>query len=49
MDARELGFEVVVPIDLTRAIDSSLGHLSNALDDMVEKRVHFTKSEEIVT
>ena len=49
LDGRELGFEIVVPIDLTRAIDSPAGHLSTALDNMIEKKVQFTKSEQIVS
>jgi nicotinamidase/pyrazinamidase len=48
-DGSDLGFDVVVPIDLTRAIDSPAGHLSEALDVMVEKQVQFIKSASIIT
>ena len=47
-DGRDLGFEVVLPIDLTRAIDSPPGHLSKALDVMVEKQVQFVRSSDIL-
>ena len=49
IDGIDLGFEVVVPVDLTKAIDSPPGHLSNALDTMVKKGVQFTRSENIIT
>ena len=49
MDGRDLGFEAVVVIDLTKAIDSPPGHLSNALSNMIEKGVQFTRSENIMT
>jgi len=49
IDGRDLGFEVVVPIDLTKAIDSPPGHLLNALSLMRERRVQFIKSENILT
>lgn len=48
-DGRDLGFEVVVTIDLTRAIDSPPGHLSNALNTMIQKGAQFTRSENIMT
>jgi len=48
IDGRELGYDVVVPIDLTRAIDSPPGHLSNALKTMAEKKVQFVKSQDII-
>ena len=48
-DGKDLGFEVVVPIDLTKAIDSPLGHLSEALDIMVEKQIQFVRSTDIIT
>jgi nicotinamidase/pyrazinamidase len=48
VDGRDLGFEIVVPIDLTKAIDSPPGQLPNALDIMVKKKVRFTKSSDIV-
>jgi len=48
-DGKDLGFEVVVPIDLTKAIDAPRGHLSEALDTMVEKQVQFIRSTGIVT
>ena len=48
-DGRDLGFEVVVAVDLTKAIDSPPGHLSEALDIMAEKRVQFIKSADIMT
>lgn len=47
LDGRDLGFEVVIPIDLTRAIDSPPGRLSKALDSMAERGVRFTRSERI--
>ena len=48
MDGRELGFDVVAIIDLTRAIDSPSGHLSNALKNMTSKGVQFVKSHDIL-
>ena len=48
-DGRGLGFEVVVPIDVTRAIDSPPGHLSEALEVMVKKRVQFVRSTHMMT
>ena len=48
IDGIELGYDVVVPIDLTRAIDSPPNHLSNALKNMVQKKVQFVKSQHII-
>ena len=48
IDGRDLGFDVVIPIDLTKAINSPAGHLSNALDTMVRGKVQFTKTDSIV-
>jgi len=48
LDGRDLGFEVVVPIDLSRAIDSPPGRLSDALKTMAERQVQFARSTEIV-
>jgi len=48
-DGKDLGFDVVVPIDLTRAIGSPPGQLSEALDVMTEKQVQFIKSAHIIT
>ena len=45
IDGWSLGFEVVVPVDLAKAIDSPPGHLSDALDLMAERGVRFTRSE----
>ena len=47
-DGRNLGFEIVVPIDLSKAINSPPGHLSNALDTMVKMGVKFIRSKDIV-
>ena len=47
-DGRDLGFEVVVLIDLTKAIDSPPGRLSEALDRMVGRNVQFVRSTEIL-
>jgi len=47
MDGKNLGFDVIVPLDLTKAIDWPLKHLSEALDVMVENRVQFIKSSDI--
>jgi nicotinamidase/pyrazinamidase len=47
-DGVKLGFEVVIPIDLSKAIDSPPGHLSDALNFMTSRGVIFTKSEDIV-
>jgi nicotinamidase/pyrazinamidase len=49
VDGRDLGFEVVVPIDLTRAIDSPSGRLSETLEIMAKRQVQFTKSTDIFT
>jgi len=46
-DGRNLGFEIVIPVDLSKAIGSPKDHLSNALDLMVKKGVRFVKSENI--
>jgi len=46
-DGRDLGFEIVVPIDLSKGIDSPPGHLAEALDIMTERAVQFTRSENI--
>jgi nicotinamidase/pyrazinamidase len=48
MDGAKLGFDVIVPIDLTKAIDSPLGHLSSALKTMSENGVQFVKSQDLV-
>jgi len=48
VDGINLGFEIVVPIDLSRAINSPPSHLSNALDEMVEKGVQFVLSKDTV-
>jgi len=47
-NGRDLGFEIVIPIDLSKAIGSPKDHLSNALDFMVKKGVRFVNSENIV-
>lgn len=47
IDGRNLNFEVVIPIDLSIAIDSPPGHLSKALNHMVEKEVFFIHSQNI--
>jgi nicotinamidase/pyrazinamidase len=49
VDGRDLGFDVVVPIDLTRAIDSPPGRLSGILEIMVRRQVEFVRSTDIVT
>lgn len=49
IDGVDLGFEVVVPIDLTKAIDSPPGHLSNALETMTRRQVQFVRSADIAT
>jgi nicotinamidase/pyrazinamidase len=47
VDGRDLGFDVVVPIDLTRAIDSPPGRLSETLGIMVDRQVKFVESTNI--
>jgi len=47
LDGEDLEFQVVVPIDLTRPIDSPPGHLSEALNSMLRKGVQFTRSTEV--
>lgn len=47
IDGRNLGFEIVVLVDLSKAINSPPGHLSNALKQMVEIGVNFVKSENV--
>lgn len=49
VDGRNLGLDIVVPIDLTRAIDSPPRHLSEALGTMVKQGVLFVKSDDIIT
>jgi len=48
-DGRDLGFDIVVPVDLTKAIDSPPSHLSDALSIMVKKQVQFVRSKDVVT
>ncbi len=48
IDGRNSGFEIVVLIDLSKAIDSPPGHLSEALEHMIKIGVDFIKSEDIV-
>jgi len=48
IDGIGMGFNVVVPIDLSRAVDAPPGRLSEALDLMVERVVRFVKSSNIV-
>jgi len=48
-DGRDLGFDIVVLLDLTKAIDSPPGHLSDALSIMVKKQVQFARSKDVVT
>lgn len=47
MDARSLGLEVIVPINLTRPVNHPPERLSHALELMVQRGVHFTKSEAV--
>jgi nicotinamidase/pyrazinamidase len=47
LDARALGLEVIVPIDLTRPVNFPPEQLSHALELMVQRGVQFTKSEAI--
>jgi nicotinamidase/pyrazinamidase len=47
-DGRDLGFDVVVVIDLTKAIDSPPGRLSEALRTMTDRDIQFVKSTEIL-
>ena len=47
IDGRNLGFEIVVLVDLSKAINSPPGHLSSALKQMVEIGVNFVKSENV--
>jgi nicotinamidase/pyrazinamidase len=49
VDGRDLGFDVVVPIDLARAIDSPPGRLSGTLEIMVDRQVEFVRSTDILT
>jgi len=49
VDGRNLGFDVVVPVDLTRAIDSPPGRLSETLDIMAKRGVEFVRSADITT
>jgi len=48
LDGVDLGFEVVVLIGLSKAIDSPSERLSEALDSMTKRQVQFTRSIEIV-
>jgi len=49
VDGRDLGFDVVVPVDLAKAIDSPPGRLSETLEIMVDRQVEFVTSTDIVT
>jgi nicotinamidase/pyrazinamidase len=44
IDARNLGFDVYVIVDLTKGIDDPEGNISRALEDMKNKGVKFVKS-----
>lgn len=46
-DGKDLGFDVVVLVDLTKAIDWPPGRLSDALSTMVKSKVRFVKSSEV--
>jgi nicotinamidase/pyrazinamidase len=48
LDGVDLEFKVVVLIDLSKAINSPSGRLSEALDSMTKRHVQFTRSTEIV-
>ena len=48
-DGRDLGFDVVVIVDLSKPIDSPPGHLSEALGIMTEKGVQFVRSEDVIS
>ena len=49
IDGKNLGFDVVVPLDLTKAIDWPPNHFSDALSVMVENGVQFIRSSNIRT
>jgi len=46
-DGEDLGFDVVVFVDLTRAIDWPPGRLSDALNVMTKRQVRFIRSSEV--
>jgi nicotinamidase/pyrazinamidase len=48
IDGKNLGFEITVLIDLSKAISSPPGHLSSALKQMVEEGVKFVKSDDVI-
>ncbi|TFG04280.1 MAG: bifunctional nicotinamidase/pyrazinamidase [Promethearchaeota archaeon] len=45
MDGVEFGFEVVLIVDLSKGIDNPPGNISNALKDMKDKGIKFTKKD----
>jgi nicotinamidase/pyrazinamidase len=47
IDGVNLGFKIVVLIDLSKAINSPTGHLSKVLKQMVEMGVNFVKSDDV--
>ena len=49
IDGKNLGFDVVVPIDLTKAIDWPPHHLSDSLGTMVKNGIQFIRSSNIRT
>ena len=46
-DGKDLGFDVIVLVDLTKAIDWPSGRLSDALNAMVKRQVQFIRSSEV--
>ncbi len=48
MDGKEMGFEVFVIMDLTRAVDSPVGHKDTTLNQMKDAGIEFIESKTLL-
>jgi nicotinamidase/pyrazinamidase len=48
MDGRDLQFQVIVVVDLTKPVNSPPNHLSQALTDMTEHHIQFINSQNML-
>ena len=47
-DGKNMGFETIVPIDLSKPVNSPKDHLSNTLNHMMKMEIKFVRSEDII-
>ncbi len=47
IDGKNLGFDIIVVLDLSKAVDEPFGHLEKALKHMEQKGIQFINSENI--